>query len=253
MLQEANEERKAIERELKEQAMVIAQRQVDAGANGLAIWLEDGSASVHGIVASRLVSSFGRPTLCISPKLGHPGIVSASARTIPGFHVRDGFAWIHEQRPDLLLAWGGHEGAGGLTARKADIPALQSLWDQAVANSGIEVGPYEMTDGALPRAPDFGLLTELGALEPFGREFDTPKFAQKARLLSASAVGDGKHLKLKLDILGNEVAGIWFNIPSLDWRPQHGLPVELAFELGANTFRGNTSLQAMISHMRPIV
>lgn len=252
-LKEANEERKAIERELKEEAMEIARGQIVRGAQGLAIWLKEGMAGVHGIVASRLTEAFGRPTLCISPKLGHPGLVSASARTIPGFHVRDAFAWIDVQAPGMLIAWGGHEGAGGLTLREDDIPTLQALWNQAVEEHGIEVGPYVLTDGPLPRAPDFTLLTELAALEPYGREFDTPRFAQDARLISAAAVGEGKHLKLMLDLIGRQVAGIWFNTPALSWVPEPGLPVRAAFELGTNTYRGTTTLQAQVSHLAPRV
>lgn len=248
-LQEANEERKVIERELKDVALHLAAAQVANGAQGLAIWLKDGASSVHGIVASRLVEAYGRPTLCISPKFGQPGMVTASARSIPGFHVRDAFAWIDAQMPGLLANWGGHEGAGGLGLSEQDVPILQALWDQAVVNAGLELGPYVLTDGALPRAPDMALLTEISTLEPFGREFEPPLFAQGATLVDAKPVGEGKHLKLTLDVLGRTLPAIWFNVPTLDWRPEYGMPVEAVFQLDTNTFRGETKLQAVVRHI----
>lgn len=251
-LQAANEERKEIERTLKEAATVIAHRQIASGAHGLAVWLPQGNSGVHGIVASRLVEAFGRPTLCISPKLGHPGVVSASARTIAGFHVRDAFAWIDQQLPGLLKAWGGHEGAGGLTLLEEGIPVLQALWDQAVIHAGVAVGPSVLTDGPLPRAPDFGLLTEIAQLEPYGREFDAPVFSQDAVVAAARPVGaDGKHVQLTLELFGRQVRGIWFNVPELDWRLEPGAPVTAVFGLGSNTFRGDTALQCMVNHLQP--
>lgn len=251
MLQEDNEDRKRRELVMKEAALKVALKQVVEEAVGIAVWLEDGHAGVHGIVASRLVAVLGRPTLCLSPKQGKPGIASASARSIPGFNVRQAFAEIAEQDPDLLIAWGGHAGAGGLTVRVEDIPVLQAYWDDCVRRSGVEVGPVILTDGALPRAPDFAMLAEIAAIGPFGREFEAPQFSELVQVLDAKALCEGKHLKLTMAVHGRPIAGIWFNIPdgTLDWaRP--GAQLRVVFELGANTYRGNTTLQAIISHAR---
>lgn len=248
----ANEERKQIERAMRDKAMPVARAQVANGAKGLAVWLDDGHSGVHGITASRVTQEFGRPTLCISPKQGQPGIVTASARSVPGFHVRQAFARMEAMYPGCFIASGGHEGAGGLTAKESDLPTIQALWDDCVHASGVEVGPVVVTDGALPRAPDFAMLAELAALEPFGREFDAPCFSQACVIRSAQAIGEGgKHVRLQLEVLGRTIAGIWFNVPTLDWRVEAGLPVMCVFELSTNTFRGNTSLQLIVRHMEP--
>src|SRR5690606_8361825 len=83
LLHEANEQRKQIERSMRERALLVAAQQVATGANGIAVWMEDGHAGIHGIVASRLVEAFGRPTICLSPKQGEEGIATGSARSIP--------------------------------------------------------------------------------------------------------------------------------------------------------------------------
>lgn len=254
LLNDANEERKGIERVMKERAMEAAQGQIANGMHGLAVWLEEGHSGVHGIVASRLTEAFGRPTVCISPKQGHPGLVTASARAIPGFHVRNAFEWIDTSMPGLLVAWGGHEGAGGMTFSEKDIPTLQAMWDQAVINSGVELGPTIITDGPLPALPSLSMLSELAVLEPYGREFDAPRFSQQFTLEEARPIGqDGKHLKLSLSLSGRRFDGIWFNAPELGWRPEKGMPVLAAFTLDANTFRGETNLQLKINHLAPAV
>jgi len=253
LLNAANEERKEIQEAMRLLAMDEASRQVARGAAGLAVWLEAGHSGVHGVVASRLVEAFGRPTMCISPKQGKPGIVTASARAVPGFHVRNAFAFIDESYPGALLAWGGHEGAGGLTAREADIPAIQALWDQAVIDSGVDVGPVLMTDGPLPGPPDFAMITEIECLQPYGREFDAPVFSQEMKLVEARPVGQGnKHVKLTVELAGRLIDGIWFNVPSIPWSIEPGMRVRGVFELDTNTFRGETKLQLLIRHIEPV-
>lgn len=250
LLHEANEQRKQIERAMRERALLVAAQQVATGANGIAVWMEDGHAGIHGIVASRLVEAFGRPTICLSPKQGEEGIATGSARAIPGFNVREAFACIDAAFDGGLLAWGGHEGAGGLKVRVEDIPRLQELWDEAVEGSGAALGPTVLTDGPLPAPPDFNMLTELAVLEPYGREFDTPCFSQEVKILAVKRVGEeGRHAKLDLEVMGRKVPGIWFGVPELDWPLERGQVASCVFELSSNTFRGRTTLQLMVRHM----
>lgn len=252
LLNRANEARKGIEREMRDDATQQAAGQVQAGRDGICVWMPDGHSGVHGIVASRLSQSFGRPALCLSPKQGEPGVVTGSARSVPGFNVREAFVAIDSLAPGLLLKFGGHEGAGGLTLSEADIPRLQQLWAEVAGSTGCTFGPQLVTDGPLPAAPSLELLSELSVLEPYGREFDAPVFSQAGTLVSVRRVGeDGKHMQVQLSILGQTVKGIWFSVPELDWEPVGGMPVRAVFSLDANTFRGNTTVQLMVQHMAP--
>lgn len=253
-LRQSNEDRKAIERDMREAARKQAVAQVAAGAHGLCVWMPDGHSGVHGVVASRLTEEFGRPTLCLSPKQGEPGIVTGSARSVPGFNVRGAFVDIDAAAPGMLLKFGGHPGAGGLTLREEDIPDLQALWDVAALRSeGARIGPTKVTDGPLPAPPSLNLVAELAALEPYGREFDAPVFAQTAWLLQARRVGEGgKHLQLQLDVHRRAVGAIWFSAPELDWEPTVGDQVHVVFTLSTNSFRGNTTVQLVIQHMTKV-
>lgn len=252
LLNGANESRKSIEREMRVEAMRQAADQVEAGAHGICVWMPEGHSGVHGIVASRLCQAFGRPVLCLSPKQGEPGIVTGSARSVPGFNVREAFVAIDAQAPGLLIKFGGHEGAGGLTLPEADIARLQEHWSSVAGSTAASFGPQVITDGPLTAAPSLELLAELSVLEPYGREFDPPVFSQDCKLLSTRRVGeDGKHMQVQLEIHGRPVKGIWFSVPDLDWTPEPDVPVTAVFSLDANTFRGNTSVQLMVQHMAP--
>lgn len=251
VLQEANEERKVIERELKQDAIAIAAAMVDAGAEGLAIRLDNGHSGVHGIVASRVVEAFGRPTVCLSPKIGHPGLYSGSCRTIAGFHVRNALAEISEHFPGVLIAWGGHAGAGGLTLHEDAIEEFTAAWDEVVRQSNCDIGPAILSDGPLGAAPDLRTLAELSALAPYGHGFEAPVFAEVARIISARQVGaDGAHAQLSLELHGRVVRCIWFNVPAATaGLIEPGRNVLAAFNLATNEYRGDISLQLQIRGM----
>lgn len=251
VLQEANEERKLIERELKHEAIAIAAGMVDAGAEGLAIRLDNGHSGVHGIVASRVVEAFGRPAVCLSPKVGHPSLYSGSCRTIPGFHVRNALAEIAEHFPGVLIAWGGHAGAGGLTLHEDAIEDFTAAWDEVVRQSSCDIGPAILTDGSLGMAPDLNTLAELSALAPYGHGFEAPVFAEQSKILSARQVGaDGAHAQLRLQIQGQETPAIWFNVPTAAQSLiVPGRTLTTAFNLATNEFRGDITLQLQIRAM----
>lgn len=251
-----NQTRKGKEAEMKTWALSEGIRQAQSGCHGIAVWLgENGHAGVHGIVASRLTEALGRPTVCLSPREGVQGVASASARTIPGFHVRDALMKIDQLYPGLLIAWGGHEGAGGLSLRVEDIPAFQVLWDQCARDASLVVGPRMETDGPIPRAPDFPMLAEISALEPYGRGFQAPVFSQRVVVQEIRPVGEGgKHLRMVLLIHGAAVPAIWFNVEaSVAQGLACGTSAMAAFELGVNTFRGNTTIQALVRTLQPVL
>lgn len=252
-LHAANEDRKLTERRMKEGAMQQALDQVNAGSHGIAIWMPDGHSGVHGVTASRLVEAFGRPTVCLSPKLGAAGLVTGSIRTMGGFHVREALLRIQTMDPDLLIAFGGHRGAGGCTLNESDIQRFQQLWAQVVEDAALDLGPVVLTDGPLPGAPDLALLAQLGALEPYGREFDAPQFSDTIELREIREVGEGgAHLKLQVGLGGRTVDAIWFNAPAAHRAGlAPGVRRQAAFSLDQNTWRGNTKLQLLVRALAP--
>jgi single-stranded-DNA-specific exonuclease len=250
-LNQANEERRAIQQAMLTVAMPMAQAAVDAGRYGLVLWFPEGHAGVHGVVASRITEAFGRPTICLSPFAPNPEVATGSIRTTERVNVLNALRRIAERAPGCLKSHGGHKGAGGLKTAREDIPVLADLWDAAVRECYVDQLPHPAvwTDGAVPGAMGLETLAEIAALSPFGRGFEAPIFSETLRVDRQRAVGDGRHLKLDLRRAdGTPVPAIWFGaVPEGDTSPlQPGASYRFAFELDANEFRQQTSLQLRI-------
>ena len=202
VLDEENQARKTIERDLSEIAFVSAAKQVEDGRRAIVVWLEGGHSGVQGIVASRITEAFGRATVCLSPKHGNPELAVGSARGVAGVHIRQAFQACADAVPGLFHKFGGHPAAGGLTLDKAQVPAFAEHFEAAVTDQlGTDTMPEPVvhTDGALAAsAIDWPLIAELAELEPFGQGFDQPLFELTLQVQSAKPMGDGSHWRMVL-------------------------------------------------------
>lgn len=251
MLDVANKERREIEKRMTERAMRIASDAVAEGRAGIVIYMEDGHPGVHGVTASRIVEAFGRPVACLSPKAGLPGQLTGSLRGIPGVHLRDCLAEIHELHPTCQSGFGGHAGACGTHLPLSKLEVFREAFDAAVRKrvGSRDLAPWLWTDGDLPVTPSLAVLPELAALHPYGREFDPPVFTIPARVEQARPVGDMTHLQLTLvDQAGIGHSAIWFRAIGSDGvQPVRiGDERRFAVELAANTYRQQTRLQLMV-------
>lgn len=257
LLDDENQARKDIEHRLREDAVTLAAALVEAGARGIVVWLPDGHAGVHGIVASRVVEAFGRPVVCLSPKMGDADLVTGSARGIPGVHVRDLLQSCADVLGTEVTAFGGHAGAGGITLRREAIERFREAFDAAASATltGRTLGPVIWTDGTLaPEVIDLATVDALADLDPYGREFESPLFEGVFGVLAVKPVGDGTHLKLTLDADGRQVEGIWFRARADSAAPLPVLPgqaARLVYRLAANVWNGRRSVQIIVEHCRP--
>lgn len=256
VLDQENATRKDIEKELTETAFALAEKQVAAGATGLALFLEDGHPGVHGIVASRVVERFGRPAVCLSPHAQDAELVTGSARGIPGIHIRDALEEIQQASGGILVKFGGHEGAGGLTLPADGVTQFQGLFDGVTAAvlHGIDLAPVAWSDGPLPvDTITFDLVDALAALEPYGREFADPVFEVSLKVAKCRPVGElGNHLQLTLQGGAQIFQAIWFNAATPgEPAPAIALGVEQVFLVtpGRNWFNGRCSLQLQVKGM----
>lgn len=245
-----NRARRKIETELRDMAVPLAAAQVDQGRYGLCLWLGDTShAGVHGITASRIVDQFGRPTICLSPIINNPDVVSGSVRTTKTVHVRNALSSILERWPGLLVSCGGHAGAGGLKVRRKDIAELADAWDACVRDCyGMQKpDPRMLVDGDID-SPNIRCVDELAALEPFGRDFEAPLFAGEWTVKRARAIGDRTHLKLQLSRGEEEVEAVWFNSTTEHgpWPVNVGDRRRFAYSLDVSTYSGQQRLQLII-------
>jgi single-stranded-DNA-specific exonuclease len=256
-LEKNNEERKITERNMMKIARQKAKKLHESQKNSLVISESNFHAGVQGIVASRLVDSFGKPTVVLSP-VHERDVLSGSARTIPGVHLLRVLQKINAHHPDLFLSFGGHSGAAGLKIKKKDFDVFCNAFEKAVQEEihHRNLGPFILTDGYLEvEMLNLETLTELQKLEPYGREFEEPAFegiftVTKTRIVGAEAV----HLSLKLEKKGIEFQGIWFNAmenPGDRKVVNDGNTIRCAYKLKLNTFRGQRNLQLLVEYAEP--
>lgn len=265
-LEVQNQQRKTIQKDIVSQAILIAKQQMSKHEYVLSIFLKDGHSGVQGIAASRIKDLFGRPTVIFASKPGHPDIITGSMRGIENFHVREALQQVSEAAPGLLMAFGGHKGAAGLTIAGSNFERFCVLLEEACAKQLQTERPLEpiiWTDGVLPaKELQLDFLDELERLEPFGREFEPPIFELIGQLTELRAVGDGTHIRVSLEIEGLEGlegryhTGIWFsarNSADEALPVKVGEKVQVAFSLRENIYRGNRSLDIQIVSMRGAV
>lgn len=251
-----NKARREIQNAMTGPAMEIGGKQAAAGRAALVVHLVHGHSGVHGIVASRLVETYGRPVCCLSPNPNAPEMVSGSLRSIPSVDIRAALVHVSEHNPGLLPHFGGHRGAAGLGLARKEIDRFSDALCEAVAAQAdpSKFAPVIWTDGNLPVAPSLDALAEVEALEPYGREFESPQFCDMFTVAEVRPVGDGSHLKLDLvGADGEHYGAIWFRAMDPGTPPpvSAGEQVPLVYTLSANTFRGQTKLDLVVVAVSP--
>ncbi len=209
-----NQERKRIQQELVSDALRQAEHQVMSGRSSIVVYLEEGHAGVHGIAASRIKDQFGRPVIIFSPKLNDALTITGSCRSIDALHIRETLQQIADQYPDLILKFGGHKAAAGLTIALEQFEDFSLAFERQVAENLADhrVGPVIWTDGVWEGAFDELRIQALQSLQPYGREFDEPIFESYAYVKTMRRFGKSyNHLELLLNFSeGKTVKAIWF-------------------------------------------
>ncbi|MEH0671696.1 single-stranded-DNA-specific exonuclease RecJ [Vibrio owensii] len=254
-----NQTRKEIEEGMKQEAMAFCER-LQFGENselpyGLALFQRDWHQGVIGILASRIKEKFHRPVIAFAD--GGEGTIKGSCRSIPGLHMRDALDFIDTQNPGLIIKFGGHAMAAGLTIKEQDFERFSRLFDDVVKKELDEAAlkGVIMSDGELkPEEFSMHVAEQLRSGGPFGQAFPEPIFDGEFKVLHQKLVGE-KHLKLMLEPLykGHPtnvmIDGIAFNVDLRRWPDASVKTLRLAYKLDVNEFRGNQSLQLMIDHI----
>ncbi|EKK7178886.1 MULTISPECIES: single-stranded-DNA-specific exonuclease RecJ [Vibrio] len=254
-----NQTRKEIEEGMKQEAMAFCERLQFGEGNelpyGLALFQRDWHQGVIGILASRIKEKFHRPVIAFAD--GGEGTIKGSCRSIPGLHMRDALDFIDTQNPGLIIKFGGHAMAAGLTIKEQDFERFSRLFDEVVKKELDEAAlkGVIMSDGELkPEEFSMHVAEQLRSGGPFGQAFPEPIFDGEFKVLHQKLVGE-KHLKLMLEPLykghptNMMIDGIAFNVDLRRWPDASVKTVRLAYKLDVNEFRGNQSLQLMIDHI----
>lgn len=249
-----NQTRKEIEQGMQAEALALCQQMEHREAplpRGLAIYHPQWHQGVVGILASRIKERFYRPVIAFAP--AGDGILKGSGRSIAGLHMRDVLERLDTLHPGLILKFGGHAMAAGLSLEESAFTRFQQHFIQLLEQwlpdellqdeiwTDGELGDEQMT---LETAE---MLRNAG---PWGQMFPEPLFDGKFRLLQQRLVGQ-RHLKMMLEPLsgGPLLDGIAFNIDPAHWPDNSVRQVELVYKLDVNEYRGQRSVQLVIDHL----
>ncbi|MDE9431981.1 single-stranded-DNA-specific exonuclease RecJ [Xenorhabdus bovienii] len=251
-----NQTRREIEQGMQQEALQICdqfERTCTQLPYGLVIYHPEWHQGVVGILASRIKERFHRPVIAFAP--AGDGTLKGSGRSVNGLHMRDALERLDTLHPGLILKFGGHAMAAGLSIEqdKFDLfqrhfSALMADWLDISQLEGVVWSDGELALGELS-LEIAEILREGG---PWGQAFAEPIFDGKFKLLQQRIVGE-KHLKVMLEPLngGPMLDGIAFNIDTHRWPDNSVKTVELAYKLDINEFRGNRDVQLLIQHIWP--
>ncbi len=243
-----NRERRSIEGEMLEQA--LAGLEGKELPFGLCLFDPSWHQGVIGILAARVRERFHRPTIAFAPGEGE---VKGSARSVPGFHIRDALAHVAARHPGLIRRFGGHAMAAGLTLERERFGAFARAFDEEVRRHlrAEDLKGVIESDGELA-AEDLSLeLAEmLEGFGPWGQGFPEPVFDGVFEIASARVVGDG-HLRLFLAPPGGRpVPAIAFRTPLAPWM-ERGMKVRAAYRLNVDVYQGQRSLKLHVEYLEP--
>ena len=251
-LDDLNHERKTIETDMQGQALARLPPIDGDLPFGLCLFDADWHPGVIGIVAGRVKEQTHRPVIAFAPD-NAAGQLRGSARSVPGFHIRDALATIAARQPGLMTRFGGHAFAAGLSLPAAHLAAFQSAFD-AEARVFLRLEDLNgclWSDGELEPA-DFSLETAESLREagPWGQGFPEPLFDGVFEV-AAHQIMKGHHLKLWLRPPGIEqpVEAVAFRRAG-DFTPGT-TRLRVAYKLDAHEWRGARRLQLRIEHLEP--
>jgi single-stranded-DNA-specific exonuclease len=246
-LDKLNRDRRAIEADMQEQALALLEGIQVADGASLTLFDPAWHQGVVGLLASRLKERHHRPTIIFAD--GGDGLLKGSGRAIPGLHLRDALDAVDRRAPGLILKFGGHAAAAGLSIRRECFDEFKSLFE-AVAQDNLSAADLTRvieTDGELSAAECTLDNAQLLASAVWGQGFPTPLFNGVFHVQSQRLVGE-KHLKLRLSQPLTARGGI--QADAILFNQDTPLPerIQAVYKLDANEWNGKLSLQLNLLH-----
>jgi single-stranded-DNA-specific exonuclease len=244
-----NQTRREIEQGMVADAeMILTQITPDPDEMGIAVYHESFHQGVVGIVAGRLREKFHRPAIVFADASEGSDELKGSARSIDGLNIRDLLDSIATKRPGMLLKFGGHAMAAGLSIKRVHLPRFQTAFDKAV-RAAVTPDMLEavlLTDGELAKeALNLDTVAKLANAGPWGNGFAEPTFAGEFTLVNQRVVGQD-HLKLVFALQDQLIDAIAFRQPPLDGQPQR---VRVVYKPALNDYGGQQTLQLMVEYI----
>lgn len=247
-----NQERRKIDQEITREALtMLSEDPFLAGRKSTVLFQEHWHKGVVGIVASRLIEQYYKPTIILTES---EGLVTGSARSVDGFDLYQAL----DACSDLLESFGGHMYAAGVTLKKENVDTFRNKFEEVVEASITDemlVPRIDVDDEIDFSVIDEGFYRVLRQMSPFGPGNMTPVFVTRGvrDIGTGRAVGNnGDHLKL--DLVQEKDPARPF--PAIAFNQAHHLPkigalMDICYTIEENSFRGNTTLQLQIKDIKP--
>ncbi|MBN8737308.1 MAG: single-stranded-DNA-specific exonuclease RecJ [Xanthomonadales bacterium] len=253
VLNDINAQRRDLQTSMVEQALVGLVDLPAGDAVGVSLFDPGWHHGVVGLVAAKVKERLHRPVVAFAPA-GEDDVLRGSARSVPGFHVRDALAEVDARCPGLIERFGGHAMAAGLSLRLAHYARFAQTFDAVVRE---RIAPESLqavlaSDGELaPRDFVLDLARQLRLAGPWGQGFPAPLFDNVFECVDCRPMGStGAHRRLQLrDPRDGRVHdAVWFNT---DGDVSAGVPQRFAYELMVNDWQGRESLRLLVRHVEP--
>ncbi|NYT59372.1 single-stranded-DNA-specific exonuclease RecJ [Alcaligenaceae bacterium] len=241
-LETMNQERRGIETTMREEALAAVETAHPVIGASVCVYNPDWHQGVVGLVASRLKETYWRPTLAFARS--DTGELRGSGRSIPDVHLRDVLDLVSKRNPGIILKFGGHAMAAGLTLREDAYDLFIQAFDSAVREMSGKASfdPIIETDGSLETGYANPEVAGLLQQQVWGAGFPAPIFRDTFHVRQQRLLKE-KHLKLSLERGHQRFDAIWFN--HADMLPEQA---DVAYRLDLNVWNGVTTAQLIIEH-----
>ena len=246
-----NSERQGVQQQMVAEAEgAVANLSLDGDFPAVPCLFDPGwHAGVVGLVASKIKERLHRPVFAFAPVEPGSDDLRGSARSIPGFHVRDLLAAVDAAHPGLVGRFGGHAMAAGLSLPLASLPRFRSaLQEQAARLLDPALLLAEVTTDGELQAHEFDIqhACQLRDGGPWGQGYPEPLFDGEFEVLRSRVIGE-RHLKLSLSVHGRQLDAIHFGGAD---EPAEGR-VRIAYRLEPDGYRGGDAIQLDVVHREP--
>lgn len=249
-----NQERRELEVGMQQEALKSLEQlklNEDELPWGIALFQEDWHQGVIGILASRIKDKYHRPVIAFAD--AGNGEIKGSARSIKGLHMRDLLELVNTRHPGLIIKFGGHAMAAGLSLKAGSFATFAKAYDDAVREL---LKPELLTgelwsDGELtPAELNLEIAQLLRNAGPWGQAFEEPLFDGYFNIVQQRLVGE-RHLKLVLETQCGTLMldAIAFNVDLHTWPDATINHARIVYKLDVNEYRGNFSLQLMVEQI----
>ena len=245
-LDRLNRERRKIEGQMLDEANAALDGLKEPAGATVTMFQPGWHQGVVGLIASRVRERVHRPVICFSIDR-KKNELRGSGRSIPGFHLRDALDLVSKRAPGLLLRFGGHAQAAGLTIRERDFDLFRDAFEKTAAEMLPEEARLRVveTDGGLESAYHSLEVAQMLESQIWGQGFPPPLFCDTFTVQDQRVVGE-RHLKLRLLKDGQRLEAMRFN--SLEPLPAR---VRAAYRVSVNEFNGLKRPQLTLESVEP--